>query len=586
MKNNKKYLALMTAGFLAITPMAATCMTAVAEKHTLTVIDTETANHTYTAYPIIVGTKHNDGTLTGLSWGTGINSTNLIAALKNSTNAAALGITLGESPSIDDVAEALAGITGADKIEKLAKILNDDEILGTGTGLTRSENNYSANVDDGWYLVVDSSTLDNENGPKVRSANLLQIVGNLEIDAKHSLPTLDKEIVSPNPNAAKDANTASIGDVVEYKISTKVPDTTGYNRYFFVVNDELSAGLTYNPSSIAIKVYDKDDNSLKDTLTKDANEDYKDYDTDHADYYVRTTGSTNITIVFEDVINSFENYDVGDDIVITYNATLNSGANIDPAVGNPNRAKLTYSNDPNTNYTGTPATTPDEPASGDVVGETPWDTVKTYTTAIKIKKVDTEGNVLEGAGFTLTGVSSGQALVITNSFDVSATGDYWKLKDGSFTTTDPTDSSADSTKYESTDIKYAKTTTSTLKGSGQSDVNIQAMVGTDGYIVFQGLGAGNYTLTETTVPALYNAITPIDFEISAAPTATAANWTIAGFTADTDNTYQKTIENRKGSILPTTGGIGTKLFYIIGGMLVAGSVIILVTKKRMSAKED
>ncbi|WP_455529630.1 LPXTG cell wall anchor domain-containing protein [Ruminococcus sp.] len=46
------------------------------------------------------------------------------------------------------------------------------------------------------------------------------------------------------------------------------------------------------------------------------------------------------------------------------------------------------------------------------------------------------------------------------------------------------------------------------------------------------------------------------------------------------------VVNNVGTTLPSTGGIGTKLFYIIGGMLVAGSVILLVTKKRMNIKED
>jgi LPXTG-motif cell wall-anchored protein len=50
--------------------------------------------------------------------------------------------------------------------------------------------------------------------------------------------------------------------------------------------------------------------------------------------------------------------------------------------------------------------------------------------------------------------------------------------------------------------------------------------------------------------------------------------------------FLKTIENRKGSILPTTGGMGTKLFYLFGGLLVAGSVIFLVTKRRMNTREN
>lgn len=609
MKKTKRYLALMTAGFLAVTPMAATGLTAVAETHTLTVTDTESATHTYTAYPIITGTKHADGSFTDIAWGTGIRSTALINALES--NKTALGITIPSSAyvdgseidsetgkpikvfdptkvSIDDVAEILAGISSADKIEKLAKILNDTaNILGTGTSLTKSGDSYSATVADGWYLVVDSSTLDDTNGPKVRSANLLQIIGNITVNAKHSLPTLEKKIY--NGTAEVDQNTASVGDVITYHIKTKVPDMRGYDKYFFIIEDTLSAGLTYN-SVTSIQVLDPTSGTVKGTLTKDNDSDYT-LANCNADYYVDATTPSDVKIVFENVINRLSTYSAGDDIVVTYTATLNSNADITDT-GNTNSAKLIYSKDPNVTATGKSISTPDEPNPpsggdpGDVVGETPNDTVKTYTTAIKIKKVDQSGKVLEGAAFTLTGTSSGQAVVIKNTFTANESGTYWKLKNGTFTTTNPEDTGVDATLYDDTEKKYSLSTSTELKGTGQTVSTIVSDVGTDGYIVFKGLGEGNYTLTESTVPTGYNSIDPISFSITASPDASSANWTTpTGFTAD-GGMFLKTIENRKGSILPTTGGIGTKLFYIFGGLLVAGSVVFLVTKKRMSTKEN
>ena len=586
MKNSKRFLAMMTAGFLAITPMAATAMTAYAVTHTLTVTDTDTVAHTYKAYPIILGTKNTDGSLTGISWGTNVDSAALISAL--TTNATALGITVPATPTIDDIAEVLAGITDADKIEKLAKILNTDAIRGTtGTPLSHSGDNYSATVDDGWYLVVDETSLaagTSSTSTQVRSANLLQVVGNITINAKHSLPSLEKKIVAGGSEV--DYNTASIGDTITYHINTKVPDTRGYEKYFFIVDDTFSDGLTFQSVSSIIVYDDKDDGDGNTDAKKTLALDTGDYTDTTGDYYV-VPGDNTVKIVFENIIDRLGACTPGDDIVITYTAKLNSNAVI-TNTGNTNTAKLTYSNDPNVSATGKDASHPDEPG-GDTppVGETPPDTVKTYTTAIKIKKVDTSGNVLEGAGFTLTGVSSGQALVITNSFNADAGGDYWKLKDGTYTTTNPNDDGVDKTKYESETTKYAKTTTTTLKGTGQTETNISAMVGNDGYIVFRGLGAGTYKLTESTIPDSYNGISPIEFTIAATPDSNSANWVLpAEFSADGDNTYLNTIENRKGSILPTTGGIGTKLFYIIGGLLVTGSVVLLVTKKRMKANEE
>jgi len=592
MKNSKRLLAMMTAGFLAITPMAATGLTAYAVTHSLTVTDTDTATHTYTAYPIILGTKNTDGSLTGLSWAANVDSDALISAL--TTNAGVLGITMPASTTVDNIAETLASITGDDRIEKLAKILNTAAIRGTtGTSLTKDGNNYSATVDDGWYLVVDETTLataTDTTSTQVRSANLLQIVGDTSLSAKHSLPTLEKKIVEGSTEV--DYNTAAIGDVITYHIKTKVPDTTGYNKYFFIVEDTLSAGLTYNASSINVKIYDKDDSTvLKGTLTKDADTDYTNYATDDADYYVLTGGTPNLKIVFEDVINNFASYDAGDDIVIEYTATLNSNASIDPTVGNPNTAKLKYSNDPNVDYTGTPGSTPDEPGGSEVVGETPNDKVNTYTTAIKIKKVDQDGNPLKGAEFTLEGVKLNKVETVTGSTFTkdNTNGTYWKLNNGSYTTTNPADLTTEQqAKYESTSDKYVKTTASATELTATGDPkSITATVDDDGYLTFTGLDAGDYTLKESNPPSGYNKAADISFTLSASSISeNSVTWTNSKSSTKEENMFVHQIENRKGSILPTTGGIGTKLFYIIGGLLVAGSVVLLVTKKRMKANED
>jgi fimbrial isopeptide formation D2 family protein/LPXTG-motif cell wall-anchored protein len=592
MKNSKRFLAMMTAGFLAITPMAATGLTAYAVTHSLTVTDTDTATHTYTAYPIILGTKNTDGSLTGLSWAANVDSDALISAL--TTNAGVLGITMPASTTVDNIAETLASITGDDRIEKLAKILNTAAIRGTtGTSLTKDGNNYSATVDDGWYLVVDETTLataTDTTSTQVRSANLLQIVGDTSLSAKHSLPTLEKKIVEGSTEV--DYNTAAIGDVITYHIKTKVPDTTGYNKYFFIVEDTLSAGLTYNASSINVKIYDKDDSTvLKGTLTKDADTDYTNYATDDADYYVLTGGTPNLKIVFEDVINNFASYDAGDDIVIEYTATLNSNASIDPTVGNPNTAKLKYSNDPNVDYTGTPGLTPDEPGGSEVVGETPNDKVNTYTTAIKIKKVDQDGNPLKGAEFTLEGVKLNKVETVTGSTFTkdNTNGTYWKLNNGSYTTTNPADLTTEQqAKYESTSDKYVKTTASATELTATGDPkSITATVDDDGYLTFTGLDAGDYTLKESNPPSGYNKAADISFTLSASSISeNSVTWTNSKSSTKEENMFVHQIENRKGSILPTTGGIGTKLFYIIGGLLVAGSVVLLCTKKRMKANED
>ncbi|HOH87171.1 isopeptide-forming domain-containing fimbrial protein, partial [Ruminococcus sp.] len=393
-----------------------------------------------------------------MRWGDGVDYTKLIAALN--THKADLGIEadIAANATVNDVAAVLTKITDAAKVQKLAKVFNDTGVLNAGNKkeLTKNGNNYTnTELADGWYLVVDESKplgTGNDGNVKVKSANLLQIVGNTEINAKHSLPTLDKVIVDGENEV--DANSASIGDVVTYRIKTKVPDITGYDKYFFVINDTLSKGLTYN-DSLSVKV-----NGTALTLDDDGP-----VATKSGNYYVaaseyNATTGTDIKVVFENADDLFSHYNVGDDIVLEYKAILNENAVITDA-GNPNTASLTYSNDPNEDAKGTPAEgdnppKPDEPGpdDGDVTGKTPDDFVKTYTTAVKIKKVDNHGTVLTGAMFRITGEGVNKVVVAGEIFVEDAGGTYFKLKDGSYTTTASTADTAD--KYEEGGKKYKK----------------------------------------------------------------------------------------------------------------------------------
>ena len=89
---------------------------------------------------------------------------------------------------------------------------------------------------------------------------------------------------------------------------------------------------------------------------------------------------------------------------------------------------------------------------------------------------------------------------------------------------------------------------------------------------FTGLANGEYTLIENTVPAGYNK-------------AADVNFTVAANTYEAENLEQNaTVVNQVGSTLPSTGGMGTTIFYILGGLLTVGALVLLVTKKRMTAE--
>ena len=160
-------------------------------------------------------------------------------------------------------------------------------------------------------------------------------------------------------------------------------------------------------------------------------------------------------------------------------------------------------------------------------------------------------------------------------------GTYWKLTNGTYTTTEPTvDNSAD---YADTNTKYNKTTELVAKGTGKTEASVVGAVDSEtGTVTFTGLGAGTYTITETKTPAGYNTIAPITFTLTFnAETKTFSSSIPTVVIVGEDNTLDTTIVNKAGSTLPETGGIGTTIFYVVGSVLVLAAVVLLVTKKRM-----
>lgn len=145
---------------------------------------------------------------------------------------------------------------------------------------------------------------------------------------------------------------------------------------------------------------------------------------------------------------------------------------------------------------------------------------------------------------------------------------------------------------DGTDKKYyAKLTGGKIDGwvTNQSDATTLETSGT-GDISIEGLNVGTYYLEETEAPAGYNKLTgPIEVEITATTSATSGSETVhyknsseTSYTPATDATVK--VLNSAGTQLPSTGGIGTTLFYVIGGVLMAVAAVLLVTKKRMNNK--
>lgn len=100
--------------------------------------------------------------------------------------------------------------------------------------------------------------------------------------------------------------------------------------------------------------------------------------------------------------------------------------------------------------------------------------------------------------------------------------------------------------------------------------------GVKGIATFEGLAAGNYELKETVAPNGYNLMDQ-NFGVEVTESGEGEDYVVSCDGA--------TVENARGTVLPSTGGIGTTMFYVIGGILVAAAVVVLVSKKRMGAEQ-
>lgn len=541
MKATKRIFSVFLTCVLAFTMAFAMGLTASAADYTITINKPAgDIDRTYEAYQIFQGNLDGN-TLSDIEWGTGIDGAAFLTELKK--NASFTSCTDAKT-----VAEKLAAFTNdSDEAVAFAKLAG--KFLTTATATSSSG---KITVPAGYYLLKDVTTVTDD----ALSLNILKVVKDVTVNPKADHPTVDKKI-GTDISTGVAANEATIGDKVPFVIASKVPQMQGYTKYFFVLNDSMTAGLTYN-KDVAIKIGTT-------TLAADA------YDVTYDD-----TANT-MKIVIKDFIQYKS--EAGKDIVVTYSATLNEKADLTQA-GNKNTVKLTYSNNPNVDYKGD-----NEPDTTDPVGVTPEHVTVTYSTKLQLTKVDgADHNVkLEGVEFQITGTSIKTAVSKGEYFKQDAAGTYYQLKDGTFTETDPT--AETESKYVSTSVKYAKVTDTTEQTKMQK-VTASGTTDANGLITFEGLGAGTYYITELKTLGSYNLLTaPITVTITATPSETGCGWTVSSNATFEDDMVKLTVENNKGSVLPITGGIGTTIFYVIGGLLVCGAAVMAITKKKLSVED-
>ena len=349
---------------------------------------------------------------------------------------------------------------------------------------------------------------------------LVYVTGGKEIQS--SLVTVDGtnevKLKTEAPSITKTANTdtVSIGQVVKYTVTGSVPDTTGYSEYVYKIHDTLSNGLDF--------VNDKNGTATSEGKVN-VTVAFKEAGV--------TAGGTTPTTATLDTTNKTMSLDLsvwvranqtnkGKEFTVTYYAKVNNKA----VVEEKNKAELVYGNNPSDTTT----TKPSE--------------VKTPTYYLNINKyAKNDSKKLAGAKFKLykDSVDENNVIKVTGS-----EGNY---------VVDP-----------------ASTTT--------EFVSVDSIT-SEGYnLHVNGLAAGTYYLVETKAPAGYNKLTdPIKVEIKKSTNEAVNAWTLFNNAKNVDDKIID-VENSTGSILPSTGGMGTIAFTVVAALLVLGVAVSFIRDRK------
>ena len=548
----KKAIKKLLAALLAVAMVCAMAIPAFAYESWETKEDLN-KNHDYIAFQIFKGviSSKDNPTLSGVTWGSHI--TNPDDFLKKLKDAPIIGAQFHSIDATD--------ATDAATVQKVLAVISkwhdsdddsiafarfvchylysngaapDSDIVGGNSSITIPEA--------GYYLIVD--TINFSNGDYYHAYNSFLLVNvpqavqtsyNVTINHKVVKPTVEKKVYDnfDNQDGTSTGDFGSsadhaINEKFQFQLIAKLPAGRDegraydyYDKYTVCFNDTLSEGITYDGlDSVVIK-----SNGTPYDITNDSSK----YDID-----IPNLKSQNSFVVkIHDVKNCVANLNDGATITVTYTAHLNDKAYVNIADGstsNINKVYLTYSNNPK-----------DESSIGKTPESTPVYVYPYQLNNTKYHDDDNPNNVLAGAGFRLY------------SDEACHDEDEIKLK-------------------MNDDDTYSRDFSTEGKG-------VEMISGQDGQFNVKGLDAGTYYLKETKTPDGYSACKVIPVTIKADHSRNnQVNLEGSNLTNDIVNI------KAGGITLPSTGGIGTTLFYVVGGGLMVAAIVLLVTKKRMENK--
>lgn len=538
----KKVIKKLLAALLAVAMVCAMAIPAFAENSEGDV----DSHHTYSAFQIfkgdVEGNNIKDFKISNVDWGSNIitNSEDFLAQLK--------------------AAERIGGqFEGATTAQDVLKVISrwhdsdDDSIAfarfvchylysndANPTYVVRAGSNALTipEAKAGYYLFVDTTDFSKDDSYHSYNSFLLMVTKgnwNVPITPKAEKPSVKKEVFDnfDNQDGTSTGDFGSsadhaINEKFQFKLTATLPASTDhaydyYDTYAVCFKDTLSEGITYDgPDSVVIK----SNNNTYDTTI-----DPSKYTIDTKNLETQNYFEVNIHDVKACAKDAGFDLNDGATITFTYTAHLNEKATVNTTSGptdNKNSVQLQYSNNPR---------------PGDYWGTTPKSEVYVFTYQLNNTKYhddDNPNNVLAGAGFRLY------------SNEACHDEDEIKLK-------------------MNDDGTYSRDFSTEGKG-------VEMISGQDGQFNVKGLDAGTYYLKETTPPSGYSACANKEIVISA---------THNGNHVELDSSkLSTTIINKKagGITLPSTGGIGTTIFYVVGGGLMVAAIVLLVTKKRMENK--
>lgn len=533
MKSLMKKVFAAAAAIATVFGLAATTVATAnaADNATLTVSTTDAkfAGKTVNAYKMFSATVSGDGNSKAVSY-------TLTDGWKSffSTNAADFGLTDVTDANVNDKANNyVSKLNGNDLVAFATKASNWAQTqtnnipadATTTVSTDATDGKYTATftgLDYGYYVVaVPGATLANASG---QYATLVSVDStNVNADIKGDLPTVDKKVQVNG--TGKDATDAKIGDTLNFTLTSTIPDMSAYDTYTFNFKDTLSEGLTFGQvTSVTVE-------GVAAPLTEGT------------DYTVTApTASNNTLTVAMNDFKAKQQANAGKKITVTYTATLNEKAVVGGA-GNVNSATIQYSNNPS--------------ASG--TGESEPSKVRVFTYGFTVDKYTGDkyadnATRLAGAEFTLA--PKGGAAI---SFVQVTAG-----------------SAAENAVY-----RVAK--------AGETGTTTTITTPANGKVVFQGLKNGEYTLTETKAPAGYNKLaSAIGVKVNGQNDGTDTTDATVTITYNNDNgsDYNQTasngvipVQNKSGAILPSTGGMGTIAFTVIGALVIALGVAWTLKRK-------